>query len=88
MQIGPWARGSTIQTTKWNVSLLVKLVKLYLDHSRLWKSQESLKIVNLMIPTLPQAAPRSFYTSSTRTFTQLAWVHFPRADELDSQKHK
>ena len=31
-----------------NVSLLVKLVKLYLDHSRLWKSQESLKIVNLM----------------------------------------
>ena len=31
-----------------NVSLLVKLVKLYLDHSRLWISQKSLRIVNFI----------------------------------------
>ena len=64
-----------------NVSLLVKLVKLYLDHSRLWKSRESLKIVNMMMWTLSQAAVGANHISSTKTSTQRAWFHFPRAEK-------
>ena len=60
-----------------NVSLLVKFVKLYLDHWRLRKSQGSVKIVNFMLRTLP-------HTWSTKTSTKRACFHYPRAEELGS----